>query len=414
MKTIIGIKRNIRWALELCILVVLTVACVLFAQPIAQEAYVLLPPHQIVVKQAISQRTDRFEEALSFIAPGWPGKDKDKIIDASKTYHTLERSLELELGPIEIRENENFDQATRVVVPTLSEKVKNLSTGKVFVRPDHKILDFLLEKQQTPEGQQWRLISYFDPNYAEIESTWLKLPRKKIPGSPKIILKKAILMQVVSDDGKIASENKILFDEKIENKLKAVVLAPHQIAAKQKIYLLMDRYEETLSFFAAGWPGKDRDKIIEAWKKLHTLRQSLELELGPLEIREDETFDQATRLVVPVLSEKAKILSTGKVSVLPDHRLGDLLLEKQQTPEGQRWRIISPFDPNYAEIESTWLKLPRKKVPGSPRIILKKAILMQVVSDDGKIVGEKTILFDEKIGNIEIAPTSEVDRQKSK
>jgi len=217
MRKSIGIKKSVRWVLGLCILVVLTVACVLFAQPVAQKAYVLLPPHQIAAKQQIYLHMDRFKETLPFFAAGWPGKDKDKIIEAWKYLHARRQSLELELGPLEIRENETFDKATRLVVPILSEKVKNLSTGKVNVLSDHELADFLLEKQQTPEGQRWRIISAFDPNYAEIESTWLKLPRKKVPGSPRIILKKAILMQVISDDGKILGEKTILFDEKIEN-----------------------------------------------------------------------------------------------------------------------------------------------------------------------------------------------------
>ncbi len=213
MRKSIGIKKSVRWILGLCILVVLTVACIVFAQPVAQKADVLLPPHQIAAKQKIYLLMDRYEETLSFFAPGWPGKDRDKIIEAWKYLHARRQSLEMELGPIEIRENETFDQATRLVVPVLSEKRKNLSTGKVSVLPDHELGDLLLEKQQTPEGQQWRLISYFDPSYAEIESTWLKLPRKKVPGSPTIVLKKAIVMQIFSEKGEILSERTVLYDQ---------------------------------------------------------------------------------------------------------------------------------------------------------------------------------------------------------
>ncbi len=399
MRKSIGIKKSVRWVLGLCILVVLTVTGVVFTQPVAQEAYVLLPPHQIVVKQAISQRMCRFEEALSFIAHGWPGKDKDKIIDASKTLHTLERSLELELGPIEIRENENFDQATRVVVPTLSEKRKNLSTGKVFVLPDHKIMDFLLEKQQTPEGQQWRLISYYDPSYAEIESTWLKLPRKKVPRSPTIILKNAIIMQIVSDKGQVLSERTVLYDEKIENQQKAVVLAPHEIAIKVTTFTLMDRIEESLSFYT-DWSATDqtisKEKWIEASKEMRKRIESLERILGPIEIRKNETFEEATRVVVPVLSGKVRNLSTGKINEVPDYV--DLILEKRETAEGKQWCIINPYGPDYAEIESTWLKLPRKKVPRSPTIVLKKAIVMQIFSEKGEILSERTVLYDQQAG----------------
>jgi len=69
-------------------------------------------------------------------------------------------------------------------------------------------------------------------------------------------------------------------------------------------------------------------------------------------------------------------------------------LEKQETAEGQQWRIIDSVDPRYSEIKSTWLNLPRKKVPGSPTIILRRAIVMQLVSDD-KVVSERVVFWDE-------------------
>jgi hypothetical protein len=218
MRKSIGIKKSVRWVFGICILVVLTVACVVFARPVAQKAYVLLPPHQIAAKHKISLYMNRYEETLSFLASGdeWT-RDKDKMIRSWKYLDAHKRPLEVEFGPLEIRENETFDKATRVVMPVLSEKWKDLSTGNVNVLPDHRLGDYLLVKQQTPEGQRWRIMDGFHPNYAEIEATWLKLPRKKVPGSPRIILKKAILMQVISDDGKIVGEKTILFDEKIEN-----------------------------------------------------------------------------------------------------------------------------------------------------------------------------------------------------
>lgn len=403
LKTTTNVRISVLRKLLLCMFFVVVVGatCGYAISTKRQEKPELLEPQKIAVKSAIYSLMGQIEKFWSFY-DYWPavGKrpGKNEAIEASKKIRMNFQPLEQKLGPVEIRVDETFDEATLVLVPTLYGKWKNLSTGKITELKDQNIGDLLLEKQETSIEQSWLIISSGNPKHSKFESL-LNFPRKKVQGSPTIILKKAVTLQVISDNNDINEEN-ILWDEDVSSKVINGLSDPQKTAVKQRIYLYMDRFKETLSFFAPGWPGKDKDKIIEVWKKVHTRRQSLELELGPLEIRENETVDKATRVVVPVLSEKVKNLSTGKVKVLPDHELGDLLLEKQQTPEGQQWRIISAFDPNYAEIESTWLKLPRKKVPGSPRIILKKAILMQVISDDGKIVDEKTILFDERIGKI--------------
>lgn len=216
MKTGISIKSGIRWGLWLSVLLVLAIACVLLVLSVNQEAYVILPPHQIAVKEEAYTLMQRFEEALPLFAPSWPGKDKDILMKTIKIINTRIEPLEVKLGPVEIRENETFDEATRVVVPLLSKKHKNLSTGKVKVLPDQTVDDLLLEKQETPEGKRWRIIAPFDPCYAEIESTWLNLPRKKVPRSPTIILKKeansVVTMQIISD-GEVVSEGTVPWDE---------------------------------------------------------------------------------------------------------------------------------------------------------------------------------------------------------
>jgi hypothetical protein len=177
---------------------------------------------------------------------------------------------------------------------------------------------------------------------------------------------------------------------------KAVVFAPHEIAIKNTTGFLMNRIEYAFSFYA-DWTATNekfsKEKVIEASKRINNRIETLNRKLGPIETRENETFDEATRIVIPILSGKFRDLSTGKVGVVRD--FVEYVLEKRKTSEGQQWRIISDLDPNYAEIESTWLKLPRKKVPHSPTIIVKRAVVLQIVSDDGKVVGERTILCDE-------------------
>ncbi len=210
-KTVMGISilRKL-WLYVLGIFVVIVVICVYVA--IRQQEPIVLPPQEIAVKSEMCFLTERFEEALSFYAAGWPSKNKDRAIESMKIVHTRSQSLERKLGPVEIRENETFDQATRVVVPILSSKTKNLSTGKVKVLPAHKIMDLLLEKQETAEGQRWFIISPFDPNYAEIKSTWLNLPRKKVPRSPTIILKRAIVMQIIFK-GKVTKKTIVYLEQ---------------------------------------------------------------------------------------------------------------------------------------------------------------------------------------------------------
>ena len=363
---------------------------------IPQDEPVLLPPQEIAAKVCAYYLMGRIEEALSF-SLDWP--DKDKLIDALKRGREHYEQLEYKLGPVEIRENETFDEATRVVVPNLSMKLKNLSTGKIIIVPNQeggKIADTILEKRETAEGPRWYIVEPGVQRYDEIESTWSNLPRKKLADSPIIILKKGIIIQTVSDD-KVVSERIVFWDEPVNSAVaqeKHLLLAPHEITVETVTCTLMDRIEESFSFYA-DWPavGKrpDKERAIEVSKKIRQRFRPLERKLGPVEIRENETFDQATRVVVPLLSGKEEDLSTGKLKVVQDYV--DFILEKQETAEGQQWRIIDSADPRYSEIKSTWLNLPRKKVPGSPTIILRRAIVMQVVSDD-KVINQRILFWD--------------------
>ncbi len=179
-----------------------------------------------------------------------------------------------------------------------------------------------------------------------------------------------------------------------------VLLPPHEIAVKSLTYKLMGRIEESFSFYA-DWPAEGKrpgkEETIEAAKKMRERIQSLEYKLGPVEIRENETFDKATRVVVPLLSGKARNLTSGKVIVVPD--FVDMILEKQESAEGQQWRIIghiAPPGPRSSEIRSAWQNLPRKKVANSPTIILKKednSVIMQIISN-GKVTNKSIVYLE--------------------
>jgi len=86
-KTVTGISilRKL-WLYVLGIFVVIMVigVCVVSAIRQRQEEPILLPPQEIAVKSEMCFLTERFEEGLSFYAAGWPGKDKDKAIEAMK------------------------------------------------------------------------------------------------------------------------------------------------------------------------------------------------------------------------------------------------------------------------------------------------------------------------------------------
>lgn len=193
MRTGIGVRPGISRRLLLCSLLVfvLAVACVyVFLVSASAKKPHLYPPQEIAAKVCAYYLMGRIEEALS-LSLDWP--DKDKLIGALKRGGEHYEQLEYKLGPVEIRENETFDEATRVVVPNLSMKLKNLSTGKIIILPNQesaKIADTILEKRETAEGPRWYIIEAGIQRYDEIESTWSNLPRKKLADSPIIVLKK--------------------------------------------------------------------------------------------------------------------------------------------------------------------------------------------------------------------------------
>jgi len=208
----ISILRNL-WLYVLGVFVVIAVICVFIVSVIPQEEPVLLAPQEIAVKAYAYRLMDRIEEALSF-SDDWP--DKDKYIDVSKKLRERYERLEHKLGPVEIRENETFDEATRVVVPNLSMTIKNRSTGEIITLPRQdgpNITETILEKRETAEGPRWYVISE-GKRYLELKSTWLNLPRKKVADSPTIILKKAVIIQIISD-GEVVSE-RIVFWNNLE------------------------------------------------------------------------------------------------------------------------------------------------------------------------------------------------------
>jgi hypothetical protein len=185
----------------------------------------------------------------------------------------------------------------------------------------------------------------------------------------------------------------VLYAGMVAARKQPVVLPPQDIAARYNICILRGEAEKAFGSFYAGWDADPNGlaMAILGAKKMASLMQPLERTLGPVEIPENETFDKASRVVVPFLSVKARDQSTEEIKTSAAY--APLTLERQDSNDPLQWRIVH-FDPRLPEIEKSWLNLPRKKVPRSPTIILKKAIVMQVVSD-GKVVSERTISYDE-------------------
>ena len=171
---------------------------------------------------------------------------------------------------------------------------------------------------------------------------------------------------------------------------------PQEVVAEAYPNYLLARIEEALSF-SPDWPTKSR--FIEGLSKWHERNEILEYKLGPLEVTENETFDKATRVAVPILSMKIRNRTTVQTVTEPEWKDGvrnivEIVLDKRETPQGLRWYIVAG-GPAASDLESTgWLKLPRKKVADSPTIILKKAVVVQVVSD-GQVVNERIIFADD-------------------
>jgi hypothetical protein len=208
-----------------------------------------------------------------------------------------------------------------------------------------------------------------------------------VPGSPTMVLKKAVVVQTISENKRVR-ERRIFADAN-----EARSDQPQEVAVQSYAYHLFGRIAESLSF-SPDWPQKD--KYTEASKKWRERYENLEYTFGPIEIRENETWEKATRAVLPTVSMSLRKLSTGEIIRLPHPgvpKIAETVLEKRDTPTGPRWYIISE-GPGCVELESSgWLELPRKKVPDAPTIILRKAVVVQVVSND-QVVSERVICAD--------------------
>jgi hypothetical protein len=347
----------------------------------------ILPPQELAVKVNAYILMGEFEISMASCYAHWPdeARTRDRWLAGAKKADSVLESLDRTLGPVEILETETLDRATRVVVPILSGKIRNRDTGEIRTVTDYSRL--ILEKQNTGDEPQWRIISSFDPRRAELKTTWLPLPRKKVPGSPTIVLKKAVVVQTISEN-KMVNEKRIFADAN-----EARSDQPQEVAVQSYAYHLLGRIAESL-LFSPEWPEKD--KYMEASKKWRERYENLEYTFGPIEIRENETWEKATRAVLPTVSMSLRKLSTGEIIRLPHPgvpKIAATVLEKRDTPTGPRWYIISE-GPGCAELESSgWLKLPRKKVPDAPTIIMRKAVVVQVVSND-QVVNERVICAD--------------------
>jgi hypothetical protein len=172
------------------------------------------------------------------------------------------------------------------------------------------------------------------------------------------------------------------------------ILPPQEVAMRTNAYILMGEIEKAIGSSYAHWADESdaREKWLRVAKKADSSLEPLERTLGPVEIAYNETFEQATRAVVPLLSGRARNRTSGEVTTISG--FGALIIERQSTAPGSPWHIISSFDPKHDEIKATWLSLARKKLPDSPILVLRKAVVVQAILE-GKVVSEKVIFADD-------------------
>ena len=159
--------------------------------------------------------------------------------------------------------------------------------------------------------------------------------------------------------------------------------------------ILMGSAEEALSSTTADWPEKDA--FIAAVQKQSEKIESLEFTIGPVEVLEWETIDEAQRVAVSKPLEIVRDRSTGEIRTRPIRGKDiEWMLEKQITADGPRWFLVAERR-RWSILASGWLHQPRKKVPDSATIvmkkdIIKKEIIVQILSDN-TVVSEKTVSY---------------------
>jgi hypothetical protein len=168
------------------------------------------------------------------------------------------------------------------------------------------------------------------------------------------------------------------------------IYPPQEIATGYLAYDLFGRREGTSSSVGESLRKDERPGAVARRR-----RENIEYQLGPMEIGEDETLGEATRVVVPILSAKYRDWSTGKITEVTSSQgpLIGKILERRDLGDGLGWQLVEGKQ-KYDIIMSDWYKLPRKKVEDSPTIILKKAVVVQVIFE-GKVASEKVIFADD-------------------
>ncbi len=181
------------------------------------------------------------------------------------------------------------------------------------------------------------------------------------------------------------------------NHRKAVSMYPSQeVAVAVEANYMMDRLDAA---FASSTPWEDqeaKDKWIASLKKLADSRELLAIKFGPVEIPQDETVETATRVAIPLPSATLRTRATGAVWDI--HRVPDAnngawaVFEKRETSGGSEWYSVD-FSPGRTGLKE-WLRLPRKKVADSPTIILKKAVVVQILDANEAVADQRILYFD--------------------
>lgn len=161
--------------------------------------------------------------------------------------------------------------------------------------------------------------------------------------------------------------------------------------------MLMGKPDEAI-YPSCDWPGKDE---WIATRKTWTLPlEYLEYTIGPVEVRENETIDEATMVAVPCLSMTVKNRSTGEIRThpVPGEKLIETIVQRTRTAEGLNWCIVRE-PARQTRLAAVWLHQPRKKVADSATIVLKKDVankeLVKQICSDAVVVSATRMPYGE-------------------
>ncbi|MBN1362821.1 MAG: hypothetical protein JW993_19640 [Sedimentisphaerales bacterium] len=170
-----------------------------------------------------------------------------------------------------------------------------------------------------------------------------------------------------------------------------------EVAIAAEADFMMGRIDDMFAF-STGWEDQEaKDKLISYFKRSSEGTEILACKFGPVEIPQGETVDTATRVAIPVPSMTDRTRATGKIwesKRVPNADNGAfVVLEKRETLGGPKWCSMD-VSPGGGPGLREWLRLPRKKVADSPTIVMKKAVVVQILDANDTVTDQKIIYFD--------------------